>query len=263
MTSLSALVRACALALLACGLVHAHASPVDPHAGHPVQISDPDGAAACICNVDLRYSAQAADEEGGLGYDYFRNYHPATGRYVQPDPIGLDGGWNRVSYVDGNPLGFVDPDGLQQIRPGRPLENQLLEGGGGGGGPTAGGPSPLGFGGGARMPPNSALVCRGGACKAESFANGSGVSRATDGSLGGVSAQCKPGATMEELARAFRHNQVGVTNVGNIRASGGRVTLDGTPGNPNHATVDGLTPAQLERLFNPTIPNPAPPARRR
>ncbi|QNK68444.1 RHS repeat protein [Variovorax sp. PAMC26660] len=62
--------------------------------------------------LNLRYPGQYADEESGLFYNYFRSYDARTGRYSQPDPIGLGGGWNRFGYVDGNPLGDVDPLGL-------------------------------------------------------------------------------------------------------------------------------------------------------
>lgn len=61
---------------------------------------------------NLRYPGQYADEESGLFYNYFRSYDAKTGRYGQPDPIGLGGGWNRFGYVDGNPLGLTDPFGL-------------------------------------------------------------------------------------------------------------------------------------------------------
>ncbi|MGF6350948.1 RHS repeat-associated core domain-containing protein [Variovorax sp. W2I14] len=61
---------------------------------------------------NLRYPGQYADEESGLFYNYFRSYDARTGRYSQPDPIGLDGGWNRFGYVGGNPLGLADPFGL-------------------------------------------------------------------------------------------------------------------------------------------------------
>lgn len=110
--------------------------------------------------------------------------------------------------------------------------------------------------------PDAALVCRGGACKVENFLSGSGVTRAADGTLSGVSTQSKAGASISELAKPFKNNQVGVTTVGDIRRAGGRVTADGHAGNPNHATVDGLTAEQLERLFTPTMSNPVPPGLR-
>jgi RHS repeat-associated protein len=31
------------------------------------------------------------DTESGLHYNYFRDYDPATGRYVESDPVGLRG----------------------------------------------------------------------------------------------------------------------------------------------------------------------------
>ena len=81
---------------------------------------------------NLRYPGQYFDKESGLFYNMRRSYDKNSGRYTQPDPIGLDGGWNRFAYVDSNPLSFVDPEGLQKGMPRKPTELSVLEGGGGG-----------------------------------------------------------------------------------------------------------------------------------
>jgi RHS repeat-associated protein len=47
----------------------------------------------------------------GHHYNYFRDYDPKLGRYMQADPIGLNGGLNRYRYVGQSPLMYTDPTG--------------------------------------------------------------------------------------------------------------------------------------------------------
>lgn len=49
-------------------------------------------------------------------YNYFRDYSPAYGRYVESDPIWLRGGVNTYGYVRGNPESNADPLGLMECR---------------------------------------------------------------------------------------------------------------------------------------------------
>jgi RHS repeat-associated protein len=48
-------------------------------------------------------------------YNYFRDYDPTTGRYVEADPVGLQGGINAYAYVGNNPANWLDPYGLYAI----------------------------------------------------------------------------------------------------------------------------------------------------
>jgi RHS repeat-associated protein len=61
---------------------------------------------------NLRFPGQYFDQETGLFHNGFRDYDPQTGRYIQADPIGLNGGLNPYLYAEGNPLTFIDPTAL-------------------------------------------------------------------------------------------------------------------------------------------------------
>ena len=61
----------------------------------------------------FRYTAQRIDPEtNGLYYYRARQYIPAWGRFMQPDPIGYSGGNNLYAYVSNDPLNAADPTGL-------------------------------------------------------------------------------------------------------------------------------------------------------
>lgn len=62
--------------------------------------------------INLRFPGQYYDQETGLNYNYFRNYNPKIGRYLQSDPIGIGSGFNLYGYAYANPLFYYDPYGL-------------------------------------------------------------------------------------------------------------------------------------------------------
>ena len=62
--------------------------------------------------MPLRFPGQYADLESGLNYNVFRDYEPATGRYIESDPIGLKGGVSTYSYVRSRVLNWFDQYGL-------------------------------------------------------------------------------------------------------------------------------------------------------
>jgi len=66
---------------------------------------------------NLRFPGQYALSQSGLNYNHFRTYDPQMGRYIESDPIGLNGGINTYSYALSNPISNVDPLGLRPLTP--------------------------------------------------------------------------------------------------------------------------------------------------
>ena len=66
-----------------------------------------------LFDMPLRFPGQYSDTETGHSYNFHRDYDPATGRYVQSDPMGISAGDNTYVYANGDPTGLVDILGLQ------------------------------------------------------------------------------------------------------------------------------------------------------
>ena len=80
--------------------------------GEEAPLEDPDGDGTAFV-LDQRFPGQQYDSATGFNYNYFRDYDPSTGRYVESDPIGLRGGVSTFGYVEANPLTYYDLLGLQ------------------------------------------------------------------------------------------------------------------------------------------------------
>lgn len=65
-----------------------------------------------VTQSNLRFPGQWLDRTTGHHYNFYRDYAPEIGRYVQRDPIGLVGGLNTYGYANGNPNRYIDPLGL-------------------------------------------------------------------------------------------------------------------------------------------------------
>lgn len=66
----------------------------------------------CSVTNNLRAPGQYFDQETSLHYNWHRYYDPKAGRYMRTDPIGIDGGINLYTYVENDPINWIDPYGL-------------------------------------------------------------------------------------------------------------------------------------------------------
>jgi RHS repeat-associated protein len=78
-----------------------------------VNVPDENPSSLGAFEFPLRFPGQYADKETTLFFNYFRDYDPALGRFVESDPLGLDAGINTYAYVDADPLGDFDVQGLR------------------------------------------------------------------------------------------------------------------------------------------------------
>ena len=61
------------------------------------------------------FTGRRFDPESGLYYYRARYYDAKLGRFLSRDPIGFEGSeWNLYEYLNGMPLRFLDPSGLDR-----------------------------------------------------------------------------------------------------------------------------------------------------
>jgi len=58
------------------------------------------------------FSTKELDSRSGLQFFGARYYDPEIGRWLSPDPLGFVDGVNQYTYVNNNPVNWVDPNGL-------------------------------------------------------------------------------------------------------------------------------------------------------
>jgi RHS repeat-associated protein len=88
----------------------------NPFGEGSLPVENPNPPNLGVFKYNLRFPGQYFDLETNLNYNYFRDYDPAVGRYVESDPIGLKGGVNTYAYVEGSPVDSIDPEGLVKFR---------------------------------------------------------------------------------------------------------------------------------------------------
>jgi RHS repeat-associated protein len=82
------------------------------HLGTRVAVTDSLGALVSPSGYSMAGFPGQVRQHAELYYNYYRDYDVSLGRYVQADPIGLDGDVNPYLYAGASPLANIDPDGL-------------------------------------------------------------------------------------------------------------------------------------------------------
>lgn len=88
------------------------------HLGVPIVTTDASGASITPAGHAMAGFPGQTRTLSDLYYNRYRDYDSSTGRYIQADPIGLEGGSNPYLYAEANPLKYADPYGLAPGRHG-------------------------------------------------------------------------------------------------------------------------------------------------
>ena len=76
----------------------------------------------------FRFSTKYTDQDTGLSYYGFRYYDPHTGRWLNRDPLGEDGGVNLYGFAGNDGVNSIDPLGLDFIAVGSRLVDRFVVG---------------------------------------------------------------------------------------------------------------------------------------
>jgi RHS repeat-associated protein len=79
-------------------------------------------------SYELRFPGQFFDQSTKLRYNYFRDYDPRTGRYIESDPIGLQGGDQHIWICKWESVELNGPGrtlSIWRLRPWRPRESGM------------------------------------------------------------------------------------------------------------------------------------------
>jgi RHS repeat-associated protein len=93
------------------GAITAH-YPHSNHLGAPLFSTDASGAVVTPGAYAQPVFPGQLRTRADLYYNRHRDYDPTTGRYIQADPLGLDGDANPYLYANGNPMRYTDSRGL-------------------------------------------------------------------------------------------------------------------------------------------------------